>query len=292
MDWQAVSDAIGAAIGERLPAGRGWPIGGGSINSAFRYEVGQRAWFLKLNRVEQLPMFEAEAAGLRLIAQPGGPRVPAVVALGETGGYAFLVLEYIPLKAAVAPDLARLGERLAVLHRVSGERFGWKRDNTIGTTPQINTPDSDWVSFYRERRLRYQLELATTRGNAQLAETAAPLLEGMGRLFAGYRPEAALLHGDLWSGNAAATYQGDPVIFDPAPYFGDRESDIAMTELFGGFTPSFYQAYRAAWPLDAGYETRRDLYQLYHVLNHLNLFGGGYRAQAERLIERLKAAIF
>lgn len=291
MDWNAIGAAIGEATGERLPAGRGWPIGGGSINSAFRFEAGERAWFVKLNRAERLGMFEAEAAGLRLLQRPGAPRVPAVIVSGEAGGYAYLVLEYIPLRAATAPVLARLGEQLALLHQVSGERFGWERDNTIGTTPQLNAPQVDWIDFFRRQRLEFQLELAAEQGHPALIEQAAPLLEGLERLFAGYTVLPSLLHGDLWSGNAASDLDGQPVIFDPAPYFGDRESDIAMTELFGGFTPSFYEAYRAAYPLDPGYEVRRDLYQLYHVLNHLNLFGGSYLAQAEGLIQRLRAQL-
>jgi len=291
MNWSDVSAAIAEATGERVSGGKGWPIGGGSINSAFRFEAGERAWFVKLNRAERLSMFEAEADGLRALRRAGGPRVPAVVTLGQGGGYAFLVLEYLLLRAATAPVLARLGEELAALHRVEGERFGWTRDNTIGTTPQINTWEDDWVTFFRRHRLGYQLELAAANGYPELAERAAPLLEGLERLFAGYRPRPSLLHGDLWSGNVASDLTGAPVIFDPACYYGDRESDIAMTELFGGFTPSFYDAYRAAFPLDPGYAVRRDLYQLYHVLNHLNLFGGGYRARAQQLIERLCAEL-
>jgi len=291
MDWDAVGSAIAQATGERLPPGKGWPIGGGSINSAFRFDAGERSWFVKLNRAERLPMFEAEAEGLNALRQPGAPRVPAVVTLGQADGYAFLVLEYILLRAATAPVLARLGEQLAALHRVEGPRFGWGRDNTIGTTPQTNAWEDDWVTFFRRHRLGYQLQLASANGHRALAEQAAPLLERLDALFAGYRPRPSLLHGDLWSGNAASDLTGAPVIFDPACYYGDRESDIAMTELFGGFTPSFYDAYRASFPLDPGYEVRRDLYQLYHVLNHLNLFGGGYRAQAQRLIERLLASL-
>lgn len=291
MDWTAIGQAIADATGERLPAGSAWPIGGGDINSAFRYEAADRAWFVKINRAERLPMFEAEAAGLRLLAQPGAPRVPGVVTSGTAGGYAFLVLEYIPLKAANAEVQARLGERMAVLHAVVAERFGWERDNTIGTTPQINTPADDWLSFYRERRLRPQLRLAADNGHRDLSDRAEPLLTRLGEFFDGYSPQPSLLHGDLWSGNAAGSTSGEPVIFDPACYFGDRETDIAMTELFGGFTPSFYEAYRAAAPLDAGYPVRRDLYQLYHVLNHLNLFGGGYKARAAGLIDRLLAEL-
>lgn len=291
MNWNEIGAAIAAATGETIPAGKAWPVGGGSINSAFRFEAGERAWFVKLNRAERLAMFEAEAAGLAQLAQPGAPRVPKVVTLGVSGAYAFLVLEYIPLRAAAAPVQARLGEELAALHQVGAERFGWERDNTLGTTPQPNAWEADWLVFFRHRRLGFQLELAAANGYPQLADQAAPLLEGLPTLFSGYRPRPSLVHGDLWSGNVASDLQGRPVIFDPACHFGDRESDLAMSELFGGFTASFYEAYHAAWPLEPGYEVRRELYQLYHVLNHLNLFGGGYSGRASELIRRLCAEI-
>lgn len=291
MDWEVVRSAIARALGEEIPPGRGFPVGGGSINSAYRFDAGDRAWFVKLNRAERLGMFEAEAAGLALLAAHPGPRVPRFVTLGEAAPYAFIVLEYVPLRAATAPVLAGLGEELALLHRTTAPRFGWERDNTLGTTPQPNAWDDDWVSFWRRRRLGFQLELATANGHPALAEAAAPLLEGLAGFFSGYRPLPSLLHGDLWAGNAASDLSGAPVIFDPACYFGDREAELAMTELFGGFTASFYDAYNAHYPLDPGYGVRRDLYQLYHVLNHLNLFGGGYLAQAQRLIQRLRAEL-
>lgn len=291
MDWNAIGQAISAARDTPLPKGQAWPVGGGDINSAFRYEAGGQAWFVKLNRSALLPMFEAEAAGLALLSQPGGPRVPAVTTHGLAGDYAFLVLEYIPLKAANAEAQARLGEHLAALHAVTAARFGWERDNTLGTTPQDNTPDSDWLRFYRERRLQPQLELAASNGYQQLLAQAAPVLQQLEAFFADYQPQPSLLHGDLWSGNVAVSTSGEPVIFDPACYFGDRETDLAMTELFGGFTASFYDAYQAAAPLAAGYPARRDLYQLYHVLNHLNLFGAGYLGRAVQLFERLRARL-
>jgi len=184
-----------------------------------------------------------------------------------------------------------LGRQLAALHRVTHTRFGWHRDNTIGSTPQINTQKNDWVTFYREQRLRYQLELAAENGyGGSLQRRGEQLLERLPAFFISYRPRPSLLHGDLWGGNHAALTDGTPVIFDPAVYYGDREADLAMTELFGGFGSGFYSAYRAAWPLDPGYRVRKDLYNLYHVLNHLNLFGGGYRGQAEQMVDRLLAA--
>jgi fructosamine-3-kinase len=185
--------------------------------------------------------------------------------------------------------MRELGRALAALHRVTAHEHGWSRDNTIGATPQANAPCGDWAEFWRERRLGFQLRLAAANGH-RLAQ-GERLMEKLPAFFSGYRPAPSLLHGDLWAGNAAATAAGEPVVFDPAVYYGDREADMAMTELFGGFPRSFYEAYGSEYPLDAGYAVRRDLYNLYHVLNHLNLFGGGYRSQAERMIGQLLARI-
>ena len=169
-------------------------------------------------------------------------------------------------------------------------RFGWPRDNTIGTTPQVNAWGDDWAEFFRDRRIAPQLALAARNGHGgALQRDGERLLAAIPALLAGHAPAPSLLHGDLWSGNAACLATGEPVIFDPAVYYGDREADLAMTELFGGFGADFYAAYRDAWPLPDGYERRRTLYNLYHVLNHLNLFGGGYGAQAETMIARLLA---
>ena len=187
--------------------------------------------------------------------------------------------------------MAALGQRLAGLHRSSAERFGWHRDNTIGATPQSNRWTASWIEFWRTQRLGFQLELAARNGyGGSLQRRGEQLLAQLDALLA-HDPAPSLLHGDLWGGNAAATPAGEPVLFDPACYYGDREADLAMTELFGGFAPAFYSAYRDTWQVDAGYAVRRDLYNLYHVLNHLNLFGGGYRAQAEGMIERLLSEV-
>ncbi len=231
-------------------------------------------------------MFAAEAAGLREILDSGSVTAPRPICHGSLEGRAFLVLEYVPFGPGNAPDL--LGRQLAQMHRHSWGSYGWWRDNTIGSTPQINTPCSDWVEFWRERRLGYQLRLAGEGGyRGNLQRNGERLLELFPALFSGYTPAISLLHGDLWSGNAGVAAAGHTVIFDPAVYYGDREADIAMTELFGGFPARFYSAYVEQWPLDDGYLVRRDLYNLYHVLNHLNLFGGGYLRQAEQMLERL-----
>jgi fructosamine-3-kinase len=185
-------------------------------------------------------------------------------------------------------DWAELGRSLALVHSAHGDAFGWRRDNYIGSTPQLNPRSSSWSDFWRDARLRPQLELVKRSGRSQsLLEKGERLVDAIHRLLSGHAPAPSLLHGDLWGGNAGFLAGGAPVFFDPAVYWGDRETDLAMTELFGGFPPDFYSAYAKAAPLDPGYARRKPLYKLYHVLNHVNLFGGGYASQAERMIEGL-----
>jgi fructosamine-3-kinase len=198
------------------------------------------------------------------------------------GAEAYIEMERLALGGpADWPALARM---LAGLHRRTGERFGWASDNWIGLAPQRNGWCDDWIGFYRECRLLPQLD------RARLVAPAQPLLEGLAAFFDGYRPAASLLHGDLWSSNVGFTPAG-PVLFDPAVYYGDRETDLAMTELFGGFPAQFYSAYDEAWPLDRGYAMRKRLYNLYHLLNHLNLFGGGYLGQVQATLRLLLRAL-
>lgn len=290
--WAQIVDAIKDATGEAFSPEPPQPVGGGCINDARRLSDGRRSYFVKTNRAERLPMFEAEAAGLALLREPAALRVPAPICHGTANGQAYLVLEYVPMGRAGADGWQRMGSGLAEIHAFRATRHGWDRDNTIGTTEQPNTWSGDWVAFFREQRLRFQLQLAADGGHGgALLERGERLAGALRALFRDYEPVPSLLHGDLWSGNADFDADGAPVVYDPAVYFGDRESDIAMTELFGRFPEAFYAAYEAAWPLDAGYTVRRDLYQLYHVLNHLNLFGGGYRGSAMRLIDRLLAEV-
>ena len=285
---QAIAVAV-SGTGAQQPAWeRAVPVGGGSINACYRLEGGGGSYFVKLNRAAGLPMFEAERDGLTELAGAGSVRVPVPVCAGQAGDAAFLVMEYIPFGRPAADSAARLGTGLAALHRVTGEAFGWWRDNTIGSTSQPNEQNDDWVSFWRQRRLGHQLRLAAANGfGGSLQRLGERLLADLPALFTDYRPCASLLHGDLWGGNYAVDGSGAPVVFDPAVYYGDRETDLAMTELFGGFPEEFQAAYREAWPLDVGYRQRKTLYKLYHVLNHANLFGGGYARQAEGMMEQL-----
>jgi protein-ribulosamine 3-kinase len=285
--WDLIAEHIGAATGESFQVRHQRLVGGGCINRAAVVEDDGRAFFVKLNAPERLDMFEAESEGLAALAAARAIRVPEPICVGVAGNESFLVMERLDLGGRL--DGERAGRQLAELHRATAEHFGWHRDNTIGSTPQINRSHHDWVDFWRDCRLGPQLRLAAANGyRGRLQSAGEHLLSKLDALI-GHEPPPSLLHGDLWGGNIGATPEDEPVIFDPAVYHGDREADLAMTELFGGFGSRFQAAYREAWPLDSAYATRRILYNLYHVLNHLNLFGGGYLNQSQSMIERLLA---
>jgi len=289
---QALAAALAETTGLRIAERPGPSVGGGSISTCLQWPAADGLLFVKLAHAARLDMLEAEAAGLDALAAAQALRVPAVLGVGATRDQAFLALEWIEFGPARSGTESLLGERLARLHRATAARFGWHRDNTIGATPQHNDWAADWVDFYARQRLGCQLDLAERAGHGgRWLERGRDLCGRLGAFFTDYTPRPSLLHGDLWGGNWAADASGAPVIFDPATYYGDREADLAMTRLFGGFGREFYAAYEAAWPLDRGAHARRDLYNLYHVLNHLELFGGSYRAQAERMIDRLLAEI-
>lgn len=264
------------------------PISGGSINRAYRVEGRSGSLFVKVNRAAALSMFEAEALGLAALREARAVAVPEVRALGATPTHAYLALAWLTLVPADARAQARLAAELAAQHAVSGRSFGWVRDNTIGATPQPNAQSEDWLSFWREQRLGFQVTLAVSNGlPAELEAGCERLLDGLQSLFGDYRPAPALLHGDLWGGNWGSTADGKPYLFDPAVYFGDREADIAMTRLFGGFGEAFYASYEEQWPLEEGAAERATLYNLYHLLNHFNLFGAAYAPGIAASLERL-----
>jgi protein-ribulosamine 3-kinase len=280
-----------AATGRRFRAGPQALASGGGFAACQRWDSDAGAAFVKIAPVARADALAAEADALRAIAAAHALRVPAVLGTGTAGARAFLALEWIDFGSARRGTEALLGAGLARLHQAGAAQFGWHRDNTIGATPQHNDWAADWIEFFARQRLGFQLDLAERSGHGgHWLERGRRLCGQFGEFFSGYHPQPSLLHGDLWGGNWAADAAGAPVIFDPASYYGDREADLAMTQLFGGFGRAFYDAYQSAWPLDPGAGTRRDLYNLYHVLNHLNLFGGGYRSQAEAMIERLLAA--
>ncbi|KAL0464733.1 UNVERIFIED_CONTAM: Protein-ribulosamine 3-kinase, chloroplastic [Sesamum latifolium] len=244
-------------------------IGGGCINRASRYDTDAGSFFVKTNRSIGPSMFEGEALGLNAMYETRSIRVPK------------------PFKSA-------LGRKLAEMHKAakSEKGFGFDVDNTIGSTPQINTWTSDWIEFYGVHRLGYQLKLARQQyGDSLIYEKGQRLVKNMAPLFDGAVIEPCLLHGDLWSGNISSDKNGDPVILDPACYYGHNEAEFGMSWC-AGFGGSFYNAYFEVMPKQPGFEQRRDLYMLYHYLNHYNLFGSGYRSSSMSIIDdylRLKA---
>jgi len=286
--WQRIAAAVSEAIGSRFEPQSINEIGGGCINRAVRMTDAEHSFFVKTNGSSAAAMFEAERDGLRALDVAGAPRTPRPVVDGSADGVTFLVLEYIPMSRLEVPGWEALGQQLAAMHRHTARRFGWHRDNTIGSTHQPNDWTEDWVTFWREHRLGHQLALARDNGlDPGVVRRGERLHQSLDGLLGGYAPSPSILHGDLWSGNVAADAEGNPVLFDPAPYYGDREADLAMTELFGRFHPRFYDTYREVWPLEAGFEARKTLYNLYHVLNHFNLFGGGYAGQVRAMIDKL-----
>jgi fructosamine-3-kinase len=263
-------------------------VGGGDINAAYQLKTPAQSWFIKLNAPSLLSMFEAEAEALQELSRLGCVRVPAVIASGTTEDYAYLVLDYLELKPLSVSSERLFAQQLAQQHQHKQSYFGWFRDNSIGSTVQENGHYANWIDFWQQQRLGKQLALAAHNGyGGKLQRDGERLMEQVGAFFSTYPVQPALLHGDLWCGNVAADGQNQPVMFDPACYYGDRETDLAMTELFSGFSSDFYAVYQDHYPLNADYPIRKPLYNLYHILNHLNLFGGGYLPQAQNMLSQL-----
>lgn len=304
-DWQDIEEKLGYTLKKRVAFLNKESVSGGCINQAWKItDTDNNHYFIKVNSVSLLHMFDAEADALTEIKKSACIRTPEVISLGDTAKLSYLILEYIPLQSKINQTLT--GTQLAKLHHFNNsslkcdkegdkqcdKKFGWKRNNTIGSTKQSNRLNNNWVTFWKNERLLHQLNLAKSNGYSNKAYDKGLLLaENLSEFFITYQPKASLLHGDLWRGNCATDSNNDPVIFDPAVYYGDRETDIAMTELFGGFNTDFYNAYNEIYPLDADYKTRKTLYNLYHILNHFNLFGEGYASQAINMTDFLLSEI-
>jgi len=292
--WRSITTAIGAHTNRSFALAHIRPVSGGCINDAAAIDDGNgRCYFVKLNTANRADMFEAEADGLRALSGTKTLRTPAPVCFGSDDRTAWLVLEYLgEVHSRPGAGWGQAGRGLAAMHQCRHQQYGWHRNNTIGSTPQINQFCEDWVVFLRRQRIGHQLDLARRNGyGGRLQARGRRLLDGLPDLFSDYVPEASLLHGDLWSGNIGFVDSDEAVVFDPAVYFGDRETDIAMTELFGGFADDFYRGYEEIWPLDHGYRVRKHVYNLYHLLNHLNLFGTGYLRQCESVIDHVLAQL-
>ena len=287
---RAIEHAVAA------PASASWErVGATGWGEAWRLIARGQRRFVKCAGGSHAALIGTEADGLRAIAATRTIRVPQVIASGSEDDVSYVVLEWLDMRESGGGSA--LGRALARLHGATaargphGERFGWHRDNWIGASVQTNGWIDDWPAFFRDRRLAPQLALAARSGFDAIARDGQRLLDAVPAILAGHAPSPSLVHGDLWAGNAATLADGDGVVFDPAVYVGDREVDLAMTELFGGFDRTFYDAYDAAWPRPQGHALRRDLYNLYHLLNHVNLFGGGYVARTRQVLTRLLARV-
>ena len=288
--WREIADAISQSIGEKFEVIDRKSISGGCINQAYLISTDRnQTYFIKLNQPSLVEMFVAEVRGLIEMGLTKTIKVPSPICWGKIYNHSYLVLEYLNLTDRATPKTwIEMGQNLAMMHRyqiTNQPKFGWHINNTIGSTPQLNTWENDWTTFFKNHRIGYQLQLAQQKGGN--FPKAAELLTAIPQILANHQPQPALVHGDLWAGNASFLTTGIPIIFDPATYWGDREVDLAMTQLFGGFPAAFYQGYEQTYPLEPGYDRRQILYNLYHLLNHYNLFGGSYQSQVNSAIDRL-----
>lgn len=288
MNWSALSQFLTTEFNLELQIESASPVGGGDIHQAFHIKAVDGSYFIKVNRAQDLPLFETEAHSLETLLATGVVTAPKPLAYGIVEDKAFLLMSYLQMGGQ--GDDKQRGKDLALIHHQIQEnkQFGWFEDNYIGRTLQKNPWHDNWIDFYREARLLPQLELSAEKGASDvLIQSGKALANDLPKFFTHYKPEASLLHGDLWGGNSSFLTTGDAVFFDPASYYGDRETDLAMTELFGGFSQAFYDGYNEVFPIDEGYQMRKPLYQLYHQLNHFNLFGGHYQQQSLHTITSL-----
>ena len=262
------------------------PVSGGDINDAYKLTLSDsRQVFMKANRSAGLSFFQAEADGLEAIRATGAINVPEVIAVGKDQQYgAFLLLEWVKADPKAHDFWEKFGKSLARMHQAPASRFGWEKDNYIGASPQKNTLHYSWISFFRDCRLAPQFKLAQRYFDPAMHKRITRLLDHLDDYLV-EPPHPSLLHGDLWSGNFITGSDGQAWLIDPAVYVGHAETDLAMTELFGGFASAFFSAYKEVNQLQPGYEQRRDLYNLYHLLNHLNLFGEGYLSSVLRIFK-------
>ena len=262
-------------------------IGGGCINEANSLKTNIGKFFIKYNSAAAYPgMFEKEAAGLKILADTKTIEIPEVISSAETGEYAYILLRYIETGIISSNFRNDFGTKLADLHRNTNDYFGLDHDNYIGSLVQRNNPHPDFFSFFISERIEPQLKEARNKGAFSQSETRYfdSLFNVLHNIIPVEKP--ALIHGDLWSGNYMVTADGSPCLVDPAICYSHREADIAMTQLFGGFHPEFYHAYNQAWPMEKDWQKRMDIFNLYPLLVHVNLFGGSYARQVLQIIRQ------
>jgi fructosamine-3-kinase len=284
----AASEALGRPIILEHMTGSGGSGGGGASTGAVRDTTTNTKYFVKSASSSSSNMLYAEYLGVKEMAETNTVKCPRPIAFGDcnNGKTSFVLFEYLEFTSGGSQY--ELGQQLARMHRKQSDKFGFHVDNTIGATPQPNLPwMDDWADFWDTHRLGHMLKLTQ---NAGLANDQIKTLREKTRKLLSHKPVPSLLHGDLWGGNKGFVKSSGkiiPCIFDPATYYGDREADVAMTYLFGGFTGDFYKGYNEEWPLPADFEKRKVVYNLYHILNHEVLFGGGYANQARGMIEQI-----
>ncbi|MEM8863201.1 MAG: fructosamine kinase family protein, partial [Chloroflexota bacterium] len=253
--WKQIAQAITQATERDFAIANTKSVGGGCINQGYKVSDKNREYFVKLNQASKVEMFSAEALGLKQMYATQTITIPQPICWGVADSSSYIVLEWLDLAGGNSSSWAEMGRQLAAMHRQgTSDQFGFEINNTIGSTPQINSWMENWADFFAEQRIGYQLKLAKRNGG-NFPEINR-VVEAIRDKLAARKPEASILHGDLWSGNAAIARDGSPVIFDPATYYGDRETDLAMTELFGGFPAAFYDGYDQTWQLDSGYQQR------------------------------------
>lgn len=287
IEASSIEEALRKLYSDAVKIERRKSVGGGCISKTSLITLSNgEVLFLKEDGNSSPGLMRGEALGLEALDSSEGPRVPKVFALGENDEGQFLLIEPIETGKRASDFMSSFGAELAALHAaVRSDRFGFHVDNYIGTTPQKNEWQESWIRFFGERRLRFQIDRAfgMRLADEPLKAGVYRLIESLDRFLV--EPDgASILHGDLWGGNYMVDRDGRPVLIDPAVYFGHPEADLAMTELFGGFGREFYRAYDEELGIDAGYSERRDLYNLYHMLNHLNLFGRSYLGSVERIV--------
>ncbi len=285
MNFRTLLNYLAERIGETITSYK--PISGGDISNAFLVETNQNRFFLKANsQKEAYTMFVTEKKGLQIISQTNTIATPKVYYCGCYKSDAFLLMEYIEPKTPASKDLETLADHLASLHKTTASKFGLNQDNFIGNLPQSNKQHQGWAAFYFNERINPQLELAKSKGLLSINDLPKKqkIHRVLQELFQGITP--SLLHGDLWSGNYLIAIDGTPYLIDPAVYYGHHEVDIAMSKLFGGFEPSFYQKYQEHFPFSEQTNARIDLYQLYYLLVHLNMFGSSYCNSVKRILTK------
>ncbi|XTZ20502.1 MAG: fructosamine kinase family protein [cyanobacterium endosymbiont of Rhopalodia fuxianensis] len=284
--WTQIAQHISQATQEEFQIKNRRSVNGGCINQCYSLIGDNITYFVKINQASQVKMFAAEALGLKQISNTKTIRVPQVICWGIAEKTSYIVLEWIKFYQGTNQSWEEMGRKLGTMHRHQGAaQFGWKQNNTIGSISQINIWTDSWADFFAEYRVGYQLKLAKRR--EENFSDCTQVVEMVRELLADRKPQPSLVHGDLWAGNVAVTQEGEPVILDPAIYYGDHEVDLAMTELFGGFSSRFYRGYNEVFPLEKGYQKRKTIYNLYHILNHFNSFGSGYRSQVDRMIQTI-----